>query len=133
MSILDTVRARLSITTRDALARIARTFLWAFLGVLIPGSLGWLNDLTAWAKSQGQTPFPDAHSLAFVGVAAISAGCIAVLNALVLVVENVTGVGILRRVPAPPDTRRWNERGYVSPWGLLVVVVLVVLLVVLLR
>lgn len=84
--------------TRSSTFRLpARTFLWAFLGIAIPGALGWLNDLTAWASSEGQTPFPDARSLAFLGVAAISAGSVALVNALAVWVENRTGVGILRR------------------------------------
>lgn len=77
----------------------ARTFLWAFLGIALPGVLGWLNDLTSWAQSEGQAPFPDARSLAFVGVAAITAGSVALVNALAVWVENRTGRGLLRRPP----------------------------------
>lgn len=74
----------------------ARTFLWAFLGIAIPGALGWLNDLTEWARSEGQAPFPDARSLAFLGVAGISAGSIALVNAVAVWLENRAGRGILR-------------------------------------
>ena len=37
--------------------------------VIFASWLGWLNGLTEWANSNGQAPFPDARSLAFVGVA----------------------------------------------------------------
>lgn len=76
----------------DAVKRVARTFVYAFLGILVPGLLGWLGDLTDWARANGQAPLPDAHSLAYLGVAAIGAGFVAVLNALGIVVENATGV-----------------------------------------
>jgi hypothetical protein len=80
----------------DGVMRVLRTFVYAFLGLAIPGLLGWLHDLTEWANSQGQSPFPDAHSLAFIGVAAISAGSIAVINALGIWLENATGRAVLR-------------------------------------
>lgn len=76
----------------DAVKRVARTFVYAFLGILVPGLLGWLGDLTDWARANGQAPLPDAHSLAYLGVAAIGAGFVAVLNALGIVIENATGV-----------------------------------------
>lgn len=82
--------------TRDSARRVIRTFLVAFLGVALPGAFGWLNALTEWARNNGQTPFPDARSLAFLGVAAIVAGVIALLNLLLVWVEDATGKGILR-------------------------------------
>lgn len=81
---------------RSSVIKIVRTFLFAFAGILLPGLLGWLHALTEWASSQGQTPFPDAHSLAYVGVAAITAGAVAVVNAVVLLVEDSTGKGLGR-------------------------------------
>lgn len=74
----------------------ARTFLWAFLGVALPGALGWLHGLTEWANSQGQAPFPDARSLAFLGVSAITAGSVALVNLIVVLIENRAGRGLLR-------------------------------------
>ena len=79
--------------------RTVRTFLYAFAGIALPGLLGWLNDLTEWARAEGQAPFPDARSLAFLGVAAITAGFIAVINGLGILVENATGKAILRTPP----------------------------------
>lgn len=107
--------------------RSIRTFLQAFLALLVPGALGFLNDLTAWSRSQGQTPFPDAHSLAFVGVQAIVAGVIAVVTALWTKFEDVTGHGFLRTVtPTPPP----GERGAVTihPVVVLAVILLLILL-----
>ena len=55
---------------RDAVRRAIRTWLITTLGLLVPGLLGWLHALTAWADGQGSTPFPDAHGLAYLAVSA---------------------------------------------------------------
>lgn len=93
--------------------RSVRTFLQAFLALLIPGALGFLNDLTQWAQGQGQTPFPDARSFAFIGVQAIIAGVIAVVTALWTKAEDFTGHALLRTVdPLPrPGERGAADRG----------------------
>jgi hypothetical protein len=85
--------------------RSVRTFLQSFLALLVPGALGWLNDLTKWAHDQGQSPFPDAHSLAYLGVSAITAGVIAVVTGLWTKAEDVSGHALLRTLPpqAPGD------------------------------
>lgn len=88
------------VLTSSTFRRPARTFVWAFLGIAVPGALGWLNDLTAWASSEGQAPFPPARSLAFLGVAAVSAGSVALVNALGVWLENRTGRAFLRQPPA---------------------------------
>jgi hypothetical protein len=85
----------------DSLNRVVRTFLIAFFAVAIPGSLDWLHDLTAWANDGGQAAFPNAHSLAFLGLSAVLAGVIAALNFVVVLLENWLGHGFLRAVP--PD------------------------------
>lgn len=77
--------------TRKDAQRVARTFAYAFLGVLVPGALGWLHGLTEWAQSEGQAAFPDAMSLAYLGVSAIVAGSVALVNGLGIWLENVTG------------------------------------------
>lgn len=82
--------------TRDSVRRALRTFLISFTALFVPGLLGWLNALTEWARNEGQTPFPDARSLAYVGVAAIVAGVIAVVNLLWNLVEDKAGAGLLR-------------------------------------
>lgn len=122
------------IWTSESMKRIARTFLQAFLGLLLPGVLGWLNALTTWANDGGQAPFPDAASLAYVGIAAISAGFIAVVTAIMTGVEDFTGKGFLRNVPPAPPAPPRNERGsaYVTWTGLAVLVIAVVLLVLIL-
>jgi hypothetical protein len=83
----------------DTIRRIVRTGLIAFAFVLVPGLLGWLHAVSDWASSSGQHPLPDAHNLTYLLVSAITAGFIAVGNALVLVIENLSGHGFLR--PAP--------------------------------
>lgn len=110
------------------LRRSVRTFLQAFLGLMIPGFLGWLNALTEWAKAEGQAPFPDGRSLAYLGVSAIGAGCIAVVTALMVKAEDVVGHGILRDVPAPD----LDEKGTVSTRTIAVAALVLVVLVVLL-
>lgn len=88
--------------TRDAVRRALRTFIITTLALFIPGLLGWLNDLTEWAHGQGSTPFPDAHGLAYLGVSAITAGVVALINLGWNVVEDATGRGLLRNVGPPP-------------------------------
>jgi hypothetical protein len=97
---------------RDAVRKAVRTFLIATVAIAIPGLLGWLNDLTDWAHSNGTTPLPDAHGLLFLLVSAVAAGFIAVLNFVVVLVENSSGKAFLRTPvtnvnPAPP-----GESGY---------------------
>jgi hypothetical protein len=82
---------------KPSVARAVRTFVIAFLTILIPGLLGWLHDVTAWANGQGATPFPDAHGLAYLGVSAVVAGFIACVNLLVNWLEDATGKAVLRK------------------------------------
>lgn len=116
--------------TRDSLRRAIRTFIITTLGLFIPGLLGWLNDLTSWARGEGSTPFPDAHGLAYLAVSAIVAGVIALVNLLWNFVEDAAGKGLLRTVDAKPVTP--PQRGAVSWPALLIGVVVVVVVVVLL-
>lgn len=76
--------------------RALRTFVITTLALFIPGLLGWLNDLTAWARDQGSTPFPDAHGLLFLGVSAVVAGVIALINLIWNLIEDKWGKGFLR-------------------------------------
>lgn len=85
----------------DAIRRGLRTFGIAFVGIELPGWLGFLNDVTAWASSSGQRAFPDAHNLSFLFVGGVSAGMIAVLNVVVVAIEDKTGRAVLRN-PSPP-------------------------------
>lgn len=80
----------------DSLRRALRTFIITAIGLFLPGLFGWLNDLTEWARAQGQTPFPDAMSLAYAGVVAIVAGVVAAVNLLWNVIEDKAGRGLLR-------------------------------------
>lgn len=88
--------------SRDAVLRTLRTFVIAFGGIAIPGFLGFLNAVTGWANSSGQKPFPDAHNLSFILIAALAAGMIALLNLIVTWLEDVTGKGIGRTPPTGP-------------------------------
>ena len=82
--------------SRDSVRRTVRTFFITTLALFVPGLLGWLNELTQWAGSEGQRPFPDGTSLAYLGVSAIVAGVVAVVNLLWNAVEDATGRGVLR-------------------------------------
>lgn len=88
----------------DAVRRAIRTFVISFLGILIPGALQFMNDVTAWAAQKGQAPFPDWNEVSYLLVAAICAGMIALLNLIWNWVEDKTGKGFLR-TPQPPDNR----------------------------
>lgn len=119
------------LANNETVRRTVRTFLQAFLGILVPGLLGWLHDLTTWAQGEGSTPFPDGRGLAYVGVAAIGAACIAVVTALWNGTENATGVGVLRDVPARrrrPDTGAVDTRTIAIVALVLAVLVILVLL-----
>lgn len=84
--------------TKTSLRRAARTFIISTLALFIPGLLGWLHALTEWAGSQGSTPFPDAHGLAYLAVSATTGGVIALVNLLWNAVEDASGKGLLRDV-----------------------------------
>ena len=86
--------------TRESVRRAIRTFAAAFLALFIPGLLGWLNALTEWAEGQGSTPFPDASGLAYLGVSAIVAGVVALVQFGWNAVEDASGHGFLRDVPS---------------------------------
>ena len=103
-----------------------RVFLIAFGGILIPGALGWLNNLTQWAKSDGQAPLPDWHSLAYLGVAAIAAGFIALLNLLLVGINSGA-----KAVKANRAAKR-GDRGAADLMELARVTLLILALVVLL-
>lgn len=82
--------------TRDSIRRAIRTFIITTLALFVPGLLGWLNELTAWAASEGQRPFPDGVGLAYLGVSAIVAGVVAAVNLAWNAVEDASGRGVLR-------------------------------------
>lgn len=85
--------------TRDSLRRALRTFVITTVALFVPGLLGWLNAITEWARGEGSTPFPDAHGLAYLGVSALVAGVVAVINLAWNGVEDATGRGFLRTPP----------------------------------
>lgn len=84
---------------RDSIRRAIRTFVITALALWLPGLLGWLNALTEWARAEGGTPFPDARGLAYLGVSAIVAGVVALINLAWNAVEDGIGHGLLREVP----------------------------------
>lgn len=118
--------------SRDSVRRAFRTFLVATLALFLPGLLGWLNALTEWARSEGSTPFPDAHGLAYLGVSAIVGGVIGLVNLLVTTVEDASGKALMRDVP--PRADRGQEGGVSVPVavGIAVAVIPVIIMVVLL-
>ena len=120
----------MSPSVKQALNKAIRTFLIATAGIAIPGLLGWLNDLTAWARSNGTTPMPDAHGLLFLAVSAVTAGFIAVLHFVIILVENGTGKAFLRE-PLPKQPKGQHEAGVVT-LGVLEVCLLVMTVVVVL-
>lgn len=81
---------------RDAVKRAARTFIYSFLGLMLPAVLGFANDISAWAASNGQGAFPDARNLTYALVAAVMAGVIAVVNYVGVLLEDGSGKQFLR-------------------------------------
>lgn len=84
--------------SRESLRRVVRTFVTAFLGLFLPGLVGFLNAVTEWASSRGQDPFPDASNLTYVTVSALAAATIALVQLIWNAVEDVLGHGFLREV-----------------------------------
>lgn len=83
----------------DSVRRAIRTFVFAWLGLMIPAVLGFMNDVTGWANSHGQGAFPDAHNLSYAAIAALSSAMITAVNLIWNGVEDKTGRGFLRDVP----------------------------------
>lgn len=108
--------------SKEGLIRVARTYVFTCLGLLIPGLLGWINAVTEWARAEGQKPFPDATSLAYLLVVAITAAFPAAVNALVVLLEDTTGKGLGRAVT--PKAKR-PQVGMGDPLFLTMVAMLV--------
>lgn len=85
--------------TRDSIQRAIRTFIITAVALFLPGLFGWLHALTEWARAEGQAPFPDARSLAYLGVVAVVAGVVAVINLIWTTIEDAAGHGFLRQPP----------------------------------
>jgi hypothetical protein len=88
--------------TRDSIRRAIRTFVITTVALFIPGLLGFLNAITEWARGEGSTPFPDGRGLAYLGVSALVAGVVAVINLAWNAVEDASGHGFLRDTPPAP-------------------------------
>lgn len=80
----------------ESFRRAARTFVITTLALFVPGLLGFLNEVTQWANSQGEAPLPDGSGLAYLGVSAIAGGVVAGINLLWNVVEDKSGHAMLR-------------------------------------
>ena len=117
---------------QDVLRASFRVWVFSALGLLIPGLLGWINAVTEWARSEGATPFPDAHGLVFIFVAAITAAFPAAVAGLVRFLENASGRSFLPRAAGPRTVPMPGpgERGAVS-WLVIVGVAVLVALVIL--
>lgn len=119
---------------KDALKSFALVWLFGTLALFVPGLLGWINDVTAWARDEGTTPFPDAHGLMFFFVAALTAAFPAALAGVVRFLENYFNRPILPRTAGQPVPVKPPGEGGQAGWliqllGILLLVVLVVLLV----
>lgn len=118
--------------SRESVRRVVRTFVVSFLGLFIPGLLGFLHAVTDWAATKGQEPFPDASNLTYVAVSALSAASIALVQLIWNATEDAAGKGFLRDVPPTPARRRAEGGRVVLGSGLLVLLLIVVLLIILL-
>lgn len=87
---------------KDALKSFVRVWAVGTLMLWIPGLFGWINDVTAWAHDQGATPFPDAHGLAYLFVAAITSSFVAAGAGILRYVENLAGTTVLPRASETP-------------------------------
>lgn len=101
--------------TRDSIKRAIRTAIVTALALWIPGLLGWLNELTEWARAEGSTPFPDAHGLAYLGVVAIVGAVVGLVQWLWNLIEDGIGHGLLRTVAVRPDRGEGGFLRILSP------------------
>jgi hypothetical protein len=115
--------------TQDSLFRAIRTFVITTLGLFVPGLLGWLHELTNWAKAEGEVPFPDGKGLAFLGVSACVAGVVAVVNLIWNVIEEGTGKAMWRAVPAKPPRRQAGQGLNNTLWTVFLVLGIIALIV----
>lgn len=102
--------------SRDSVHRAIRTFVISFLALFVPGLLGWLNELTEWAASNGQKPFPDGTNLSFLFVSALVSAVITLLNLVWNLVEDASGKGFLRAVPSNNNPPVEGGSIYLSTW-----------------
>jgi hypothetical protein len=114
--------------TKDSIKRAIRTAVVVALALWIPGLLGWLNELTEWARNEGSTPFPDAKGLAYLGVVAIVGAFTGLVQWVWNVIEDGIGHGFLREVPAKPAR---GEHGVVSGRTVLAAAAVIVIVLVL--
>lgn len=110
---------------KDALRSFLRVWIVGTVTLFLPGLFGWINEVTSWARAEGSTPFPDAHGLVFLFVAAITAAFPAAGAAILRLVENSTGTRLLPRPsgPLPPTKPRRGEQGEAVPLPVLWLVV----------
>lgn len=114
--------------TRDSIRRAIRTFVITTVALFVPGLLGFLNAITEWARGEGSTPFPDGRGLAYLGVSALVAGVVAVINLGWNTVEDAAGRGFLREtagVPVHHDERGASDAVVI---GVVVILALVILI-----
>lgn len=78
---------------RDVTIAALRTAAFTFLTAFIVGLVGWLNDVVGWLTRTEEAPFPDPGALKVILFSAVSAGAVALLNALGIVVQNRLGIG----------------------------------------
>lgn len=78
-----------------------RSAVFTFLGLFVPGALGWLNAWTQWAPGR---PYPDFAPVAAAAVAGVAAGVTAVITLIWRAIEGKSGKGFLR--PNPPKVKR---------------------------
>jgi hypothetical protein len=74
-----------------------RSFVFSFLGLFVPGVLGWLTTWTQWAPGQ---PYPDFAPVAAAAVAAVAGASVALVTLIWRGVEGKFGKAALR--PNPP-------------------------------
>jgi len=77
---------------------VLRVWLFSFLGLFIPGALGWLHEWTQWSPGR---PYPDFAPVAAAAVAAVAGASIAVVTLIVRGIEGKTGHALLRPNPPP--------------------------------
>lgn len=115
---------------KDAAKSALRVWVFTTIGLWLPGLLGWVHDVSSWASQKGAPAFPDPSNLAFLFVAALTAGFPAAVAGVWRYAENLWGQSFPPRAAGPGtvnvDGR--HERGE-SALTLIIVVLAVILVV----
>lgn len=111
----------------DSVRRAIRTFLQAFVAVFAISLLGWLGDVTLWAKCVDNCKdFPDVTVLGKAAIAGFAAGAVTLVSLIQNLLEDKTSFPAILKAPSSdgqnPAPNDAGAADYVVAGGVLAVV-----------